>query len=34
LADLKAGDLAALNFVVEPGKLGGPRPTGIFDFKA
>ena len=34
LADLKAGDLAALNFVVEAGRLGGPRPTGIFDFKA
>ncbi|MFV0410306.1 MAG: MmgE/PrpD family protein [Paracoccus sp. (in: a-proteobacteria)] len=33
LADLKAGDLAALNFVVDVAKLGAPRPTGIFDFK-
>ena len=33
LLDLKAGDLAALNFVVEAGKLGAARPSGIFDFK-
>ncbi|MDO5622887.1 MAG: MmgE/PrpD family protein [Paracoccus sp. (in: a-proteobacteria)] len=33
LADLKAGDLGALNIAVDPVKLGVARPTGIFDFK-
>ncbi|GLS79631.1 MmgE/PrpD family protein [Paracoccus marinus] len=32
LADLGAGDLAALNFTVDPGKLGARRPGGIFDW--
>lgn len=32
LADLGAGDLGALNFAVRAGRLGAPRPTGIFDF--
>jgi 2-methylcitrate dehydratase len=31
LADLKAGDLHQLNFIVDPGLMGAPRPTGIFD---
>lgn len=31
LADLKAGDLHQLNFTVDPGLMGAPRPTGIFD---
>lgn len=32
LADLKAGDLAQLNFAVSTDRLGAPRPHGIFDF--
>ncbi|NVK20626.1 MAG: MmgE/PrpD family protein [Methylocystaceae bacterium] len=31
LADLKAGDLHQLNFTVDPGLMGAPHPTGIFD---
>lgn len=31
LADLKAGELGQLNFIVAPEKLGPPRPRGIFD---
>ena len=31
LADLKVGDLHQLNFTVDPGRWGAPRPTGIFD---
>ncbi|SDH09654.1 MmgE/PrpD family protein [Roseospirillum parvum] len=34
LAELKAGDLGALNIAVAPGKLGAARPTGIFDVTA
>lgn len=34
LADLKAGDLMQLNLAVPPGRLGDPRPAGIFDWKA
>ncbi len=32
LPDLKAGELGALNFVVDPEKLGEPRPRGVFDW--
>ena len=31
LPELRAGDLAQLNFAVSPDKLGAPRPAGIFD---
>lgn len=34
LADLKAGDLGRLNFVVEADRLGAARPHGIFDWRA
>ncbi|RLL71965.1 MmgE/PrpD family protein [Paenirhodobacter hankyongi] len=34
LADLKAGDLGRLNFVVEADRLGSARPHGIFDWRA
>ncbi|NVK23264.1 MAG: MmgE/PrpD family protein, partial [Kangiellaceae bacterium] len=33
LADLEAGDLGQLNFVVDADKLGAPRPHGIFDWR-
>jgi len=33
LADLAAGDLGQLNFVVDADKLGAPRPHGIFDWR-
>ncbi|WP_323033129.1 MmgE/PrpD family protein [Paracoccus sp. (in: a-proteobacteria)] len=33
LATLKAGDLGALNFTVGADRLGGARPSGIFDWK-
>ncbi|TNE63179.1 MAG: MmgE/PrpD family protein [Rhodobacteraceae bacterium] len=33
LADLEAGDLGQLNFVVDTEKLGAPRPHGIFDWR-
>ena len=32
LADLKAGDLARLNFAVGADRLGSPRPHGVFDW--
>lgn len=31
LADLKAGELHQLNFTIDPGLMGAPRPQGIFD---
>ncbi|GHG88123.1 MmgE/PrpD family protein [Pseudodonghicola xiamenensis] len=34
LADLKPGELGQINFTVTPDKLGLPRPTGIFDWRA
>lgn len=34
LAELKPGDLGQLNFVAEADRLGGPRPHGIFDWRA
>ena len=34
LASLTAGELGQLNFRVDAAQLGGPRPTGIFDYKA
>ncbi len=34
LAELKPGDLGALNIAVSPEHLGAEKPAGIFDFKA
>ncbi len=34
LADLKAGNLGRLNFVVKADRLGSARPHGIFDWRA
>ena len=34
LADLQPGELGQLNFAVAPEKLGDPRPSGIFDWRA